>query len=47
MAEKKKHYEEMQLAIVVHSLEDVIHTSGVNENGVDNDGRWEDAWDRT
>ena len=47
MAEKKKHYEEIQLFIVKSSLEDVIRTSGVNENGVDNDGRWEDAWDRT
>lgn len=46
MIETKKLYEEMQLTIINFPLDDAIRTSGVNSNGEDNDGKWEEAWDR-
>lgn len=46
MMETKKLYEEMRLSIIDFPLYDVIRTSGVNSNGEDNDGKWDDAWDR-
>lgn len=41
-----KNYEEPILKILVFSLDDVIRVSGVNENGSDNDGGWDNGWDR-
>ena len=39
-----KYYEEPDVKIIVLSLDDVVRVSGVN--GTDNDGRWDDGWDR-
>ena len=40
-----KIYEEPIVKFLVFSLDDVVRTSGVN--GSDNDGGWNDDWDRT
>lgn len=39
-----KNYEEPIVKILVLSLDDVVRVSGVN--GSDNDGGWDDNWDR-
>lgn len=39
-----KHYEEPIVKILVFGVEDVIRTSG--PNGSDNDGGWDDDWNR-
>lgn len=42
-----KDYEELKLNIVSFPQEDVVRTSGtLNENGSDNDGKWDNGWDR-
>ena len=40
-----KNYEEVVVTVILFPTEDVIRTSGVN--GSDNDGGWDEGWDRT
>ncbi len=41
-----KNYEEPIVEILVLSVDDVVRVSGINSNGVDNDGAWDSGWDR-
>lgn len=41
-----KKYDEVVVTVILFPVDDAIRTSGVNENGEDNDGGWDSAWDR-
>lgn len=48
MVAQLKEYEKLQCIIVNFLEDDVVRTSGsVNENSIDNDGNWDNAWDST
>lgn len=42
-----KEYQELVMQIIDFSQEEIVRTSGfLNSNGEDNDGQWDNNWDR-